>query len=369
MQRLIDIRLAAHMSLLPAGMDAEAARAQLAGLLAARTGPETAGLFAEIRDEGGVRGFFAPPGEVAPIAALDAEGQGRLQAELGRLASALRRAAGTDARLQALVRGAIEVPRADCIFAHEGRPILAGWGLTLPEHPQGLGLVAALDDGRREPAPPARPWGLLGATALALLGLGTVAAFAVPHVAAMVSPGPAACVPGPSDRLEALLRGQDHENALRAGIAEALRELGSRRAACALPTPVQAADLPQERWQQRDLSLLEGCWNLDSDYATRDRRTGVTTRVRSWQMCFDRNGRGRQTLVYENGVRCEAPAIGRFAGEAIIVDDTQDVRCGDNSFIYQRRMTCRRASDSRAECEAEHTDPRITGRSSIVLRR
>lgn len=239
MQRLIELRLSNHISLLPEGLDPAAARARLIGLLTARTGAETAGLFAESRDEAGVRSFYAPPGDVAPFAELDAEGQGLLRAELGRLASELRRAAGDDPALQALVRAAIEVPRADCLFAHEGRPILVGWGLTLREHPQGLGLVAALDDGRPEPAPPAKPWGIIGASALALLGLGAVAAFAVPLVAGLVTPGPAVCtvVPGQSDQLEALLREQDRENALRARIAEAVRELGGRRAACPLPPP------------------------------------------------------------------------------------------------------------------------------------
>jgi hypothetical protein len=246
MQRLTELRLSSHLSLLPHGIDPAAARARLAALLTARTGPETAGLFAESRDEGGMRSFFAPPGEVAPFAELDAEGQGLLQAELGRLVSELRRAAGTDPAMQALVRGAIEVPRADCLFAHAGRPILAGWGLTLREHPQGLGLVAALDDGRPEPSPPARPWGLVGASALALLGLGAVAAFAVPRIAGLVTPGPAACdvVPGQSDRLEALLREQDRENALRARIAEATRELGDRRVACPLPPAPEPPPAP-----------------------------------------------------------------------------------------------------------------------------
>jgi hypothetical protein len=239
MQRLTEYRLADHVSLLPAGIDAAAARARLAALLAARTGPETAGLFAESRDEpAGQRGFFAPPGEVAAFAELDAEGQAALKAELGRLISELRRAAeaaGGDA--PALVRAAIEVPRTDCIFAHEGRPLLVGWGLTLRAHPQGLGLIAPLDDGAADPPAPVRPWGVLALSAAAMLALGALSAFALPLLAARVTPGPAICtpVPGQSDTLEALLREQARENELRTRIAQATREMGERRLACPLP--------------------------------------------------------------------------------------------------------------------------------------
>jgi hypothetical protein len=250
MQRLRDFRIAEHASLLPAGMDAAAARDRLAAVLAERAGPEASGLFAEVREAEGVRSYFAPSGEVAAFAELDPEGQAALNAELGRLVGALRRATEADGAgpdLAALVRAAIEVPRTDCVFAHEGRPLLVGWGLAPRDRPQGLGLLAPLDDGRSDPVP-ARPWAILGLAAAILLGLGALAAVAVPMIARHVSPGPPMCRPEPGQlgALETLMREQGRENELRTRIAEATRDLGERQQACPLPqAPPPPPPVPQ----------------------------------------------------------------------------------------------------------------------------
>jgi hypothetical protein len=253
MQRLTELRLSEHLSLLPGEVTPNVARERLATLLAARTGPETTGLFAESRDERGMRSYFVPPGDIAAFDELDAEGQGMLRAELGRLISELRRAAEAaaaaspaEADLPALVRVAIELPRADCIYAHEGRPVLVGWGLAPRDNPQGLGLLLSLDDGRGDPLPPTRPWGVLGMTAGALLALGALAGVAVPLVAGFVRPEPAVCqvVPGHQAYLTELLREQEREARLRGTIAEAMRDLGARRLDCPLPPPVRVAEAP-----------------------------------------------------------------------------------------------------------------------------
>lgn len=247
MQRLAELRLDRHRALLPGGMEPAAARTRLAALLARMTGPETAGLFAESRDEAGTRIFLAPPGAIARADDLAEEERAKLAAEIGRLLSALRRAALLAAEadpqgagdLPALVQAAREVPSLDCVFAHEGRPILAGWGLAPPTHPAGLGLLAPLDDGQPPERPAASHWGLLGAAALLLLLLGALAAVVIPPVAPWFAPVPAACAINPVhlDRATALQRAQELERALRHRIAEAERELGARRAACPLPEP------------------------------------------------------------------------------------------------------------------------------------
>jgi hypothetical protein len=245
MQRLTELRLDRHQSLLPQGLDAATARRRLAELLTRTTGPETAGLFAEISEDGGVRAFFAPDGAVAGLADLDETGRTMLRAEIGRLLSELRRAATLAAEadptgsgdLPALVQAAREVPSLDCIFAHEGRPVLAGWGLAPPTHPRGLGVLAPLDDGLPPERPASQHLKLLGASALALLALGAVAALAAPWVAPWLMPEPRACeiVPGQLDRLGELQREQDRETQLRNRIAEALRQAGQRRSECPLP--------------------------------------------------------------------------------------------------------------------------------------
>lgn len=117
--------------------------------------------------------------------------------------------------------------------------------------------------------------------------------------------------------------------------------------------PEPPREIDEERWRDRDVSLLEGCWNLDSDYRLQDRQTGVINRVRTWQMCFDANGRGRQTLVFTDGTRCESPVSGRFAGSGSLqIDDGDDVACTNGSSIFRRESTCTLNGRGGADCQS-----------------
>lgn len=254
MQRLILLPLAGHVSLLPPGSDHNAARDVLSRLLADATGPETANLFAATATEADGIAFLAPPGRVARFADLDSVGREALRAEIGRLVSALRRAAEVAARrdpaaagLSALVAAAIEVPSFETVFAHEGRPILAGWGLAPAGQRAGQRLLARLDDGVPVPPPPPRaPWAAvgLGAALLALLAAGTVAA--APWITRWIGPKPALCraEPGSLDAMLGLLREQEREQDLRRRLAALQTDLGHRRLACPLPATLPSPEPP-----------------------------------------------------------------------------------------------------------------------------
>jgi len=118
-----------------------------------------------------------------------------------------------------------------------------------------------------------------------------------------------------------------------------------------------AEPIPEEQWEERDLSLLEGCWTLISDYGVTRRDTLETIRVTDWEMCFERNGAGRQTLVFEDGTRCESGIGANFEGEALNVIDGGHVRCSDGSAINQRVMRCERQPDGTADCITRHVRP------------
>lgn len=249
MQRLTTVPLAGHAVLLPDGLDHATAHGALTSLLERATGPETAGLFAAAAREGEALVFSAPPGRVARFDELDAEGRELLRAEMGRLAGELRRAAEAAARsdpasaghLPALVAAALEVPSFELVFAHEGRPVLAGWGMAPAAAPGGLGLIRVLDDGR--PAERARPlpWAGLAAAALVLALLGGAAVAASPWLAAWFAPEPPVCRAS-SDDMDALLdllREQERERELRRRVASLQEDLGRRRASCPLPEAPQ----------------------------------------------------------------------------------------------------------------------------------
>ena len=362
MPRLTELRLDRHLSLLPAGMEAGAARARLAALLARTTGPETAGLFAAVSEKAGLRAFDAPEGAVARLDDLDETGQAMLRAEIGRVLSELRRAAtlaaevdpARDGDLPALVAAAREVPGLDCIFAHEGRPVLAGWGLAPITHPRGLGLLAALDDGRPPERAAPSHLKLLAASAAALVVLGAVAAVAMPVVAPKFLPD-ATCqiAPGQLDRLGELHRAQAEEAALRNRIAEALRLVGQRRVGC----PVAQA-LPAERWDRGDLAMLEGCWNLDSSLALVHTRTGEPIPVRSWRMCFDRQGAGTQVMVFGDGTTCSGDAQASFDRPRLMIDTLRNTPCDRNIHVVRSLAACERVGEDRASCRSwDHGTP------------
>ncbi len=132
------------------------------------------------------------------------------------------------------------------------------------------------------------------------------------------------------------------------------------------PAPPQ--DIPEDAWENRDVSFLEGCWNLISDYRLTDINTGRITNVRSWQMCFDANGGGRQTIVFENGARCNAPVRGRFPGQRLMINDLSDVRCDNGTLIFRREVSCDRRADGTAECFSRQPGRPNTG-TRIILRR
>ena len=256
MQPLITLPLDGYRAILPAGQDHAGAHRALTALLNGALGPEVTGFFAPVSaTEHGLR-FFAPEGRVARFAELDATGRDRLRAEIGRIISELRRAAALAAahdpaasgHLPALVAAAIEIPSFEQVFAHEGRPVLAGWGMAPGNAPGGLGLLRELDDGKPAEASARLPLAALGAALLALFLLGALAAFASPWIARWLAPEPGMCQveQGDLDAMQNLLRERELERELRHRLAALEEELGRRRAECPLPAAPPAPEPPRQ---------------------------------------------------------------------------------------------------------------------------
>jgi hypothetical protein len=140
---------------------------------------------------------------------------------------------------------------------------------------------------------------------------------------------------------------------------------------CDRPADGQPADIPEDAWREQDVGFLEGCWELDSDYAITAERTGETVGVADWRACFDRSGRGRQDLTFEDGSACDGPVGAEFApGDRLVLRDGGDVPCRAGSFIsfiYERVITCERVDAARAQCVSVH--PATGGESNVNLRR
>ncbi len=170
-------------------------------------------------------------------------------------------------------------------------------------------------------------------------------------------------------------------------LKERLRGLERRLAAlpaCPLPPPARAEPktvqseiaqpepapegLDPERWRERDTALLKGCWSLDSDYTLRNITTGKRTRVTSWEMCFDAQGRGEQQFRLSDGRECEADVTAEFLDDGRLrINDEADVQCSGASSIFRRVTDCTLESNGQAACESRQ--PGRTGRSSVRISR
>lgn len=134
------------------------------------------------------------------------------------------------------------------------------------------------------------------------------------------------------------------------------------------PEPEPQVGMDAEQWEEQDIQMLEGCWQLDSHYQTQDVQTGAVSTVASWNMCFDADGVGSQTLQFDSGTTCRSETTARFntAGQLEITDES-NVNCSDQSYIYQRVMTCDLQPDGTASCQSRQPS-RAGGSTHVRIR-
>ena len=142
---------------------------------------------------------------------------------------------------------------------------------------------------------------------------------------------------------------------------------------CPVALPPSRAEAPKaidpKAWEERDVSLLEGCWELDSDLSFIDRVTQELRDAAAWKMCFDAAGNGSQTLSLVGEVVCTSDRVSAAfdAKGELVVRDNADLQCSDNTYIYERIITCTLADDGTAACLSRQ--PETGSRSSLSLRR
>ena len=131
-----------------------------------------------------------------------------------------------------------------------------------------------------------------------------------------------------------------------------------------------------DAWNDQDVRLLDGCWMLDGeDYVATNRETGVRTRFTEWEMCFDANGQGEQTLRGRRGassdsVLCESDTQAAFDSQGrLVISDAANVLCDDNSYIYRRVVTCELVEDTWAQCLSVQPEAPSGGSSQVRLKR
>lgn len=199
------------------------------------------------------------------------------------------------------------------------------------------------------------------ATLGALVGLAVLAALLSPVWRPWFAPAAQLCRvnPGDLETLRVLQEAEQQGQALSVELARLRGELGTGRAACPLPAApqgearAQPAALPEDRWQQRDIAMMEGCWKRETEMRTQEQGTGRVLGVRRWETCFDRNGVGRQTVEWDDGLACTGPVRARFLPDGRLgIEDT--ARCTTQGrALFEARYQCRRVDDGLAMCDRQ----------------
>jgi hypothetical protein len=134
------------------------------------------------------------------------------------------------------------------------------------------------------------------------------------------------------------------------------------------PPPEPPRDIDQERWDDRDISLLEGCWDLDSNFETVS-SGGQRYPVQSWSMCFDASGNGTQNFrAFRDRIPCSGPVRGAFDPDGrMSIDFVTDAQCQGGGRILRREATCELTPEGRARCSSIRESDGL--RQTFVLRR
>lgn len=148
-------------------------------------------------------------------------------------------------------------------------------------------------------------------------------------------------------------------------IFELERELGARQCTAILADPT--APLSEEGWNNRDLSMLYGCWSLDSTYRTRDVDSGEIRTYDQWQMCFDTKGEGTEVMRSTDGMVCEGSVKARFSGDGLGLIEPGNLACADGGYIHRRDINCVLATGGKASCAT--FQPETNGEATVGFER
>ena len=127
----------------------------------------------------------------------------------------------------------------------------------------------------------------------------------------------------------------------------------------ASPPPPPPVPLPADRWAQKDLGMLQGCWRLGRDtegnlyVGNRPQRCAV----KAGQICFGANGGGerRTTAICPavGTITCAAPITARFGSDGTLGTNQPAVGCSNSQTAWTgppNSLNCRRISDTLALC-------------------
>jgi hypothetical protein len=101
----------------------------------------------------------------------------------------------------------------------------------------------------------------------------------------------------------------------------------------------------------KDLTFAEGKWKSSNDLVS-------TIDKKHVQLFFDINksGKGKLTLVEENGTKCMADIKVSFETGKLIMNQLGNALCPNNKYYYPYQFECVQGNNNEADCKAKQKD-------------
>lgn len=124
------------------------------------------------------------------------------------------------------------------------------------------------------------------------------------------------------------------------------------------PPPPPKVDLPEDKWKKKDLSLLEGCWQLGRESRANVSKGGREEECinQAGRICFDAHGTGTRyedtacpTLGF---MRCQVGVRAYFHEDGSLRTEQPDSRCDDGTrwVGHNSGLNCQRVNERTALC-------------------
>ena len=376
MIRLAALPISGLRSVLPKERDTTGWHQVLTAAIAAKLTPTHAALLAQPVQEDQAIAWVAPGDGMRRFAELSGQDREGLTTATTSILSDIRRLAesGAAPEVAAAWPALRVIPDLNCVFAVDGRPVLACWGV--PARSGLAGPLAAWDDGTTWRAPTIIPWRVYVGAMATLAALALLAGLLVPALGGLMLPAERVCRADP--RGLALMREvaleEDRGAELKMQLAQLQEARGTQALQCPIPQRVVPApapsppqpppgDLPRQRWDSHDLGMLEGCWNNYTHLVLEDQATHQPLPVRTWVFCFsDALGHGRQTITLENGEKCENDLRATFGND----NKLRMVDASKCPFprrpLVRGQLTCTWENEAEANCVRRDLEGPAAGR-------
>lgn len=133
------------------------------------------------------------------------------------------------------------------------------------------------------------------------------------------------------------------------------------------PEEPPVEDLTEEDFDRGDVAVLEGCWELDSVYRTKNWETGRVYVYDKWSICFNETGQGVERMRAVSGETCVGPVTGEFTESSLKIIEPANLGCSGRTEIYRRELDCSLDEQGRANCTVHQ--PEMDTTSTARLRR